>query len=115
MERARRLRKGREFDSAYSEGIVTSGPLLVLRHRPNGGRGSRWGFAVGKRIAPKATARNRLRRRLREAAEQFGVAEGEDLVVTARQAAVSASFAEVKEALELALRKAGVLNDGGRQ
>ena len=36
MERARRLRKGIEFDTVYQKGTVVSGPLLVVRHMANG-------------------------------------------------------------------------------
>ena len=49
-----RLRKGREFDTAYSKGTVTNGPLFVVRVFPNGLGHNRWGFAVGKKLAPSA-------------------------------------------------------------
>lgn len=109
MERARRLRKGREFDALYEQGAVVSGPLLVLRYRPNGLPLTRWGFAVGRRLAPKATARNRVRRRLREAARSLPVADGYDLVVTARSGAVEASYWDLRAALAAALRRAHLL------
>jgi len=109
VERARRLRKGREFDELYEQGTVVSGPLLVLRYRANGGPLTRWGFAVGRRTARKAVERNRVRRRLREAARTLPVAEGYDIVVTARGGAVSASYWELRAALEGLLRRAGLL------
>lgn len=109
MERARRLRKGSEFDTVYQKGTVTGGPLFVLRHRENGGDVTRWGFAVGKRLSKKATVRNRLKRRMREAARLLEVKPGVDIVVTARQGALEAGFADIQAALAHALRRAGLL------
>ena len=43
-----RLRKGREFDHVYAEGIVIGGPLFVVRAIRSESQGARWGFAVGK-------------------------------------------------------------------
>lgn len=114
MERARRLRKGREFDELYEQGTVVTGPLLVLRYRANGLGYTRWGFAVGRRVARNAVDRNRVRRRLREAARTLGVAEGYDVIVTARAMAVGASYRELKGALGALLRRAGLLAEDGR-
>lgn len=108
MERARRLRKGSEFDTAYSEGTVIGGPLLVLRVRANGLGIARWGFAVGKRIAPLATQRNRTKRVVREAARQIAVEPGWDIVVTARGAALDISAVAADAAIRRGLAKAGV-------
>lgn len=109
MERARRLRKGREFDELYEQGTVVGGPLLVLRYRKNEVGYTRWGFAVGRRIAKRAVERNRVRRRLREAARSLAVREGYDVVVTARARSVEASYWELKGALVALLRRAGLL------
>jgi len=108
MERARRLPGGAAFESVYSRGTVTSGPFVVLRVLPNGGEATRWGFAVGKRLSKKAVVRNRLRRQLREASRQLRVAEGFDIVVTARPKALEASFADLREALRRAAGRAGL-------
>ncbi|HKS92249.1 MAG TPA: ribonuclease P protein component [Tepidiformaceae bacterium] len=99
MDRDHRLRKGQEFDRTYREGTVFSGPLLVLRVAPNGLGRTRWGFAVGKRISKKAVDRNRVRRRLRELARTLAVAEGYDVVVTARNGALEASSLQLGKGL----------------
>ncbi len=112
MERARRLRKGKEFDTVYKKGTVISGPLLVLRvHTREKGDLARWGFAVGKRISKKAVARNLIKRRLREAARVLPVRGGCDIVVTARNGTLDASFAQLQAALEQSLRRANLLPD----
>jgi ribonuclease P protein component len=111
VERARRLRKGSEFDTVYQKGTVVSGPLLVLRHLPNPDGATHWGFAVGKRISKKAVERNLIRRRLREAARLLPVAAGHDIVVTARARALSASYGELESGLVALLERAGLLEE----
>lgn len=109
MDRSRSLAKGEAFDRAYREGTVVHGPLLVVRWRPNEEGRTRWGFAVGRKLDKRATARNRVRRRMREAARQLPVREGYDVVVTARPGAMTASFWELRRHLERQLRRAKLL------
>ena len=111
MERAQRLRKGTTFDTVYQKGTVTSGPLLALRRLPNGEPCSRWGFAVGKRLWKHAVARNRIKRRLKEAARSLPVVPGFDFIVTARAGAGDASFQDLRAALERLLRRSHALVD----
>lgn len=105
MDRSRRLRKGPEFDTAYQKGTVVRGPLLVVRARRSGLGRTRWGFAVGRRLVPKAHDRNRVRRRIREAARQAGAGEGWDIVVVAREGAVGAPFAALVDELRRLVRR----------
>lgn len=109
MERASRLRKGGEFDTAFSEGTVVSGPLLLLRYRGNGTDVTRWGFAIGKRITKLATERNRTRRRLREIARRLPVKDGYDVIVVGRGGCATATTSELRDALERRLGRAGLL------
>ncbi len=55
---------------------------------------SRFGFTVGRRIG-NAVARNKVKRRLREAARQSDIADGWDLVVLARKDAASAGYRQL--------------------
>lgn len=111
MERTQRLRKGDEFDTAYREGTVVGGPLLVLRHLDRDTGTVRWGFAVGKRLARHAVDRNRAKRRLREAARQVSVPPGHDIILTARAGALTADFPTLKAAIERAVYRAGLRAD----
>jgi ribonuclease P protein component len=111
VKRAERLRKGREFDTAYTKGTVVSGPLLVVRVLPNGLEYSRWGFAVGKRLAKHATTRNRIKRRLRELVRTLRVRPGYDVIVTARNGCSEASSDRLRVAISAVLAKAGLLED----
>ena len=118
MKRANRLRKGAQFDDTYAKGTVVSGPLLILRFRANSVGTVRWGFAVGKRLAPHAVDRNRTKRRLTEAAlgmvelprsGRGGETGGFDLIVTCRGRSIEASQRELAEALRRCLERAGVV------
>lgn len=100
-----RLRKGREFDRVYAEGTVVGGPLFVVRALANDGEAARWGFAVGKKLAPGAVVRNRVRRRLREAARLVGTFGSFDVVVTARPGVLGADFGRITSELRRSLSR----------
>ena len=110
MERARRLRKGTEFDTAYSKGTVVGSSLFAVRYVQNGLTETRWGFAVGKRIARKAVDRNRAKRRIREVARGLSVAQGVDLIVVARAPSLIATASELSEGLRSVLERARLLS-----
>ena len=111
MRRDQRLRRGREFDTAFGQGIAQRGPLLVVRVRPNGLETTRWGFAAGKRTWKHAVDRNRVRRRLREIARSLSVEQGYDVIVVARDGALEAPHAGLVAALTALLRRSGVLRE----
>jgi ribonuclease P protein component len=113
VDRARSLRKGKEFDRVYREGTVVSGPFFVLRVLAEGEGQAKWGFAVGKRLDRRAVVRNRVRRRLREAARLSGAGSGFAAILTARPRVLEATFPEIRESLGRALRKAGLLDGQG--
>jgi ribonuclease P protein component len=106
-----RLRANADFRRLRREGRTLLHPLLVISILPNGLEHSRFGFAVGKRIG-KAAARNRIKRRMREAVRvrlQTGkIAAGWDVVFIARRPIQDASFHQVDEAIGLMLRRAGL-------
>lgn len=70
---------------------------------------TRWGFAVGKRIAKRAVVRNRAKRRIREIARGLGVRSGVDIIVVARAPALVASSAQLADALVGLLTRAGLM------
>lgn len=94
-----RLRKGAEFDTAYAQGTVSSGPLFVVRTYEANAATPRWGFAVGKKLAPKAVDRNRMRRKMREAARECPLDAPLDVIVTAKAPALTASYADIRRNL----------------
>jgi ribonuclease P protein component len=82
---------------------------LVLYAAPRDGEDgpSRSGFVVGRRIG-NAVARNRVKRRLREAvrARYAGLASGFDLVWIARPPIATAEFAAIGAGVDEVLRRA---------
>lgn len=98
---AARLRPSSAFELVFREGSVTGGPLLAFRYRQNNKSETRWGFAVGKKLDRRATRRNRLRRKLRtlaaEAEASGAVPRGLDIVVLARNGAMDAAYADLRD------------------
>ena len=64
---------------------------------------------MGKRLAKQSVRRNRVKRRLREAARAIPLLPGEDVIVTARAGAMTCSYGELQAGLVRALRKAGLV------
>lgn len=71
---------------------------------------NRYGFITGKALG-KATARNRVRRHLREAVRSLHphLKTAHDIVVIARPAIVGQSYWDVYRVLEMLLTKGGLM------
>lgn len=95
MRRAQRLRQRREFASVYRRGRQYRGRLLVLRVLETGQPLSRFGFSVGRAVG-NAVARNRIKRRLREAVRSLPVAPGWDVVLNARRGVAEATYTQLR-------------------
>jgi len=94
-----RLRRRHEFLRAAASGAQHHARAFKLQMaaRPEPEGPARFGFTVTKKVAG-AVGRNRIKRRLREAARLAGVLaarEGCDYVFIARQAALAAPFSEL--------------------
>lgn len=70
----------------------------------------RFGFVVGRNVTKRAVERNRVRRRLREIVRRSPVRGGWDLVLIARAGSVRATFSDLRDAVTLLGRRAGVLD-----
>jgi len=109
MRREQRLRKSRDFAASRREGKSWADSRLVLVTRPNGLEISRFGFVVGKRIGIAVT-RNRVKRRLREAARLSKVQSGWDLVIIARKDASIADYHQLEQSMHRLMRRAGIVD-----
>ena len=109
MRRDQRITKGEGFAAARREGKSWPDSLLVLMARPNNLALSRFGFSVGERVR-SAVVRNRVKRRLREAARLTRVRNRWDLVFIARKNASSADFHRLRHSMAGLLKRAGVLD-----
>jgi ribonuclease P protein component len=82
----RSIRKRRDFELVFKEGISSRSQYLVLYARPNELSYNRLGLSVSKKIG-KAVIRNRIRRLLKEAMKKlFGDSSvSYDVVIVARK------------------------------
>ncbi len=114
MHKKYRLRANADFQRLRSGGRTLFHPLLVISALPNGLEHSRFGFVVGRRIG-KAVVRNQIKRRMREAVrvrmQEGALAAGWDVVLMARHPIRDASFHQVDEAIDLLLRRVGVVSE----
>ena len=110
MRREQRLRRGVDFERVRANRKSWAHPLLVCYERfRDDSEPTRVGIVVGKRVG-NAAGRNRVKRRIREAARAIypQLDSGYDLIVIARQPAAPASLAEIAAALSSLLPRMGV-------
>lgn len=110
LPRRWRLKRPEDFRAAR-QGKRWRGTLITLAVRPNGLEHSRYGFALRKRVDKRAVARNRVKRRLREATRLMlpQLADGYDVVISARPGAAEASYQVLEAALRELFRQAGLI------
>ncbi|MBI2099575.1 ribonuclease P protein component [Candidatus Uhrbacteria bacterium] len=108
---ANRLRKSREIEEVFKRGRYLATPIAIFRFRPNKLPLTRLAIICGTKVHKRATKRNLIKRRLREAlrAELPGIKRGFDIVVSARSAALLADFPEIKAEVRTALKRMNLL------
>ena len=113
MRREYRLRRNSDFQQVRQNGKFYASPIMVLAFLRNELDYSRFGFVVSNRLG-KAVQRNKIKRRMREAARlRFPrIKPGFDLVFVARQPIRRASYAQIEQSLEYLLKKSGLLLSG---
>jgi len=112
MGSERRLTKQRDFAAVRREGKGSSDRFLVLVARPNSLEVSRFGFSVSKRLG-NAVVRNRIKRRLREAAKTNHVCEGWDLLFIPRNGAAAVDYHRLRRSVAALLKRAGIATTAG--
>ena len=109
MDKEQRLKSSGDFAAVRRDGRSRADGLLVLVSRPNNLDVTRFGFIVSKRVG-NAVIRNRVRRRLKEAARLSQVKYGWDLVFITRQRASSADYHQLSGSVKKLLTRANVLD-----
>lgn len=84
-------------------------PLFNINYIANKSAVSRIGIIAGKKVALKATARNLVKRRTKEAFAALypKLAKGYDIVVTLKGSALGKSFSEIEAAASEVTRRIG--------
>ena len=105
------LLKTKDFAKAYKKGRSFRCANIVLYCLPNTLKFNRLGFSISSKTVKHATARNRIRRLLREAYRtgKKELKSGFDLIVVVKKSVqVKASYGEAREMLLGLLKSAGV-------
>lgn len=105
-----RLRRTEDFDRVRQQGRTWRHPLLTMGVCPNQLEHNRFGFVISKRFGT-AVARNRARRRLREAV-RISVPDlkaGFDIVLIPRNEISDQPYKEVIAALQQLFQRAHLL------
>ena len=113
MRRQLRLRKRGDFLRLRREGRWYRGTLCHLVCLTNEFSHNRYGWITSKKLG-NAVIRNRVRRRLREAARLMNpeLRQGYDVLIIARDQSVSTRYAELYDTLRMLFGRAGLLLDG---
>ena len=111
LNRELRLRKSSEFQRIRQQGRSLTSRLLILAWMPNEVARLRIGFVVSKRISKHAVERNYIKRLLSEAIRSSlpELARNWDIVLSARNAVVSADVHTLQQDILALLRRAGLL------
>jgi ribonuclease P protein component len=110
MRRDIRLRHTEDFQRLRREGHTFPHRLMVLSIAPNTLAHNRYGVIVSKHLG-KAVTRNRVRRRVKEAARLIHpqLQQGYDLVIIARAPLVQQPFSVVQRTVYELFQQAGIL------
>lgn len=108
-----RLKRRSDFGRIYAKGRSYATDLIVVYILPSRDDATKIGFSVGKKLGG-ATARNRVRRLLREAVRQFlpQLKAGYSVIVLARARAGAAGLSDLTAALGGAFSRLGILDAG---
>ena len=111
------IKKRGDFLAANNAKRLSTGTfILQMRLRPEGhpaGPEPRFGFTVTKKMG-NAVKRNRIKRRLREAARKIGplhALAGHDYVLISREKALTCAFDAIERDMEFAFSKIPSMKD----
>lgn len=112
LQKQHRLTRRREFKTVFAGGRTYVHRLLILKVlRRRDEQPGRFGFVTSASVG-NAVVRNRAKRLMRETIRLLGDtlrSSGTDIVIIGRPPARDATFAEISQAINELLRKAGLL------
>ncbi|MDR7239131.1 ribonuclease P protein component [Neobacillus drentensis] len=111
MKKELRIKKNKEFQTAFQKGNSFANRQFVVYSLPKEGQDYfRIGLSVSKKIG-NAVTRNRIKRYVRQSIFELNeqLASGNDYVIIARKPAAEMDFFEVKKSLTHVLKVGKVL------
>lgn len=108
LPKANRLTKKKDFETVFNLGKGTKSDFLIYKMLKNNLSESRFGFVVSKKVSPKATVRNTVKRRLRSAVakglETLKSKKPSDVVIIALPSIKEKDFSEIKETINKVIK-----------
>ena len=111
LPKKNRLKKRRDFESVFRKGKGFRENFLFLKKNKNNLHQTRFGFIVGKRVSPKATVRNKIRRRLSSLVQKrlAKIKNGFDVILIAQPGLEDKNFREVEKIIDRLFQEAKVI------
>ena len=108
---AHRLKKKNDFKRAFEQGKGLKEEFLFLKLIKNNLKVTRFGFVVGIKVSKKATVRNKIKRKLREAAKHklAKMKKGFDVVLVAGKGVENKNSKEVEIIVSRLFKKAKII------
>jgi ribonuclease P protein component len=118
LPKINRIKKKKDFEIIFKNSKIFKTNLFIFRIAKNNLKLNRFGFVVSLKVSKKATVRNKIRRRLTEAIKieiknmplEAQVKIGTDLVIIALPGIEKREFSEIKETINNALIKTGLIS-----
>src|SRR3989344_6458243 len=107
LPKIHRLTKKKDFDVVFKGGKSVGGAFLMVKILKSNLGESRFGFVVSKKVSPKATVRNKVKRRLREAVacEIKNMKGARDVIIVALPGVQKQEFSVIREMVKNILSK----------
>ena len=111
LPKINRLKKRSDFDGVFKKGKGVKEDFLFLKLAKNNLGVSRFGFVVSRKISTKATARNKIKKRLKEAVKALlpETKKGFDGVLVAQKNSGNKGYKETERAVASLFKKAKMI------
>jgi len=110
LAKRNRLKRKRDFERVFKKGQGFKQGFLYLKIKENSLKSSRFGFIVSKKFSPKATIRNKIKRRLRELVKIKlpEIKKGIDAIIVVMPGAEN-EFQKLRDTLDKLFKKAKII------
>lgn len=107
LPKINRITKKKDFETIFKLGKTAKSGFLLCRFKHNDILQNRFGFIVSKKISPKATVRNKVRRQLRNAVNSLFLEKKDhtDFLIIALSGIEKLEFSTIKEMVAILFNK----------